>query len=161
PGTVWTNSGYVLIGGSGSRNILILSNGAAFIDPQTGPGGISLGDGASSSDNLLLLTGTGTLLNSRLGLTIGRAGSRNNLVASDGARLSTASADIGQSCVARDNLALITGAGTVWTNGLLQVGFCSTNNHLVVSNGACVIAGLIRSSVQGGVSNTVTVTGAG
>ena len=161
PGTIWSNSGYIFMGASGSRNAMILSNGAAFSDSHAGIGGIIAGDSTASAGNLLHVTGTGTMLISRHGLTVGRSGSQNLLLQSEGARLVTASVDIGQGCVARENLAFITGAGTVWSNGQLQVGFCSTNNHLVVSNGAQVFAGLVRSSVQGGASNTMTVTGPG
>jgi len=159
PGTIWSNSGYIFIGSSGSRNAIILSNGALFSDSHAGIGGIIIGDNSVSSSNLLRLTGS--TLTSRHGLVLGRSGSQNLLLQSDGSRLVTSSADIGQSCIARDNLAFITGAGTVWSNDQLQVGFCSTNNHLIVSNGAQLFAGLVRSSVQGGASNTMTVTGPG
>lgn len=161
PGTILSNAGYIGIGSAGSWNALSLSGGAAMFDTVSSAGGISVGGSIGSIGNRLVVTGAGSFLSTRFGIVVGSAGSANSLVIADGGRLHSASADVGQNCVARDNLAFITGAGTVWSNGQLQVGFCSTNNHLVVSNGAQVLAGLVRSSVQGGASNTITVTGRG
>lgn len=161
PGTIWTNLSRVTVGRDGSGNRLAVTGGAAFRVGTAGATGFMIGSAVVSHDNELLISGPGSALLGNSSFNVGLAGQANRLVAADGARVESSSADIGQSCAARDNLAFITGAGTVWSNGQLQVGFCSTNNHLVVSNGAQVFAGLVRSSVQGGASNTMTVTGPG
>lgn len=161
PGTVWTSASRITLGRDGSDNQIAITDGAVLRLGSPGTTGFTVGNSAMSRGNRLVVSGLGSGLLGNWGLILGFTGSDNSLVVSDGALVQSDYADIGQNCFARDNVAFVTGGGTVWSNGLLQVGFCSTNNHLVVSNGAQVFAGLVRSSVQGGTSNTITVTGSG
>ena len=160
-GTEWTNASRVILGRDGSDNQLMIAGGAVFRLGGLGRTGFMIGSSAASRANELLVTGPGSALLGTWVLAVGSSGSANRFVAADGARVQSVSAGIGQNCRARDNIAFLTGAGTVWSNGLLEVGFCSINNHLVISNGARVFADLVRTSVQGGASNAIAVIGPG
>lgn len=162
PGGIWTNASRVTVGDGGSGNQLIVAAGGVFRPSAPGASiGFTVGSAAGSHENEVAILGDGAALLGSWALRVGYQGWGNRLIATDGARVQTASADIGQTCGAHHNGVLLTGAGTVWSNGLLQVGFCSTNNYLIVSNGAQLFAGLVRSSVQGGRSNVIAVAGAG
>ena len=67
---------------------------------------------------------------------LGSNGSFNQLVVSNGASVSDAFAITGYLGPASNNLALITGSGSVWSNaGPLYHGYIGAGNQLVVSNG--------------------------
>jgi T5SS/PEP-CTERM-associated repeat protein len=156
-GSAWTNSGRFHVGGQGSFNEMFVNDGG-LLNAAFSP--VAIGDNRSARSNSVLVAGLGSRWKARE-LLVGYEGTFNQLTASGGARIESDRAVIGQNCTASDNGVLITGADTVWTNGLLEVGFCSTNNSLMISDGATVLAGLVRSSVQGGASNSFTVTGPG
>src|SRR4029079_16021752 len=93
------------------------------------------------------------------------AGAGNQLLVSNGGAVRNGHGIVGVNAQASNTLALITGAGSVWSNALdLEVGFFSTNSHqMIVSNGATVFAagnGLIG-SVTNANGNSLTVTDPG
>ncbi len=161
-GTAWTNGSRVTLGGGGAQNRLTVSGGAQFLQSPRGLVGFNVGSAANAVGNELWITGVGSAVRGRWALYVGTAGSSNRLTLVDGAFLETDSAALGWECRSHDNIARVVGAGTVWSNAnLLEIGFCSTNNQLVVSNGAQVFAGHVRSGVQGGSSNSIVVAGPG
>jgi len=92
---------------------------------------------------------------------VGSNGSFNQLVVSNGAMLINADGELGQAPGSSNNLAWITGAGSLWTNrGILTVGFYGVGNTLVVSNGATLanLSAALASKTASS-SNLIWVTG--
>jgi len=156
-GTAWLVATNLFVGSNASFNRLVVSNGATAL---TG-GNASIGENAGASSNSVVTAGPGTrwLVNSDL--FAGKSGAFNSLVVSNGAFVSDDSSFVGQNFTASNNLALITGSSSVWSNATqVHVGLFSTDNQLVVSDGATLLSrgGFIG---LGGAGNLATVTGPG
>jgi len=141
-GSTWTNTASAGIGGFGSFNQLIISNGATM--RHTGlAGGMVLGSQPTGSNNTLLVTGTNSLFSNRglnAKLEIGRSGSFNQLQVRNGGVVETDTGQLG-TLSGSNNLALACDPGSLWMNAIrLEIGQGSSFNLLIVSNGATVIA---------------------
>jgi T5SS/PEP-CTERM-associated repeat protein len=156
-----TNRG-VMVGNIGSSNRFVIRNGAQFgVGAPIAFPFFSVGGSTVSRGNSVEILGAGSKLTVFAAMHIGDGGPANRLLV-NGGELQTSQAQIGVNCLSHNNSALLTGPNTRWTGvGTIDVGFCSTNNTLVISNGAQVFAGLVRSSVQGGRQNVIHVTGEG
>ena len=149
------------VGFEGASNSLVILNGAEFtVGGASAAPEFVVGAGEFSDGNFVEISGAGSKLIATVPFTLGDSGSGNRLLV-DGARLQTFTTQIGSACRSHNNAALIRGTGTVWTNGALDLGFCSTSNSLTITDGAQVLAGRVRSSVQGGGQNRIEVSGAG
>jgi T5SS/PEP-CTERM-associated repeat protein len=135
-----TNGGAFYLGYAGAGNSMIISNQGTVI---AGASGLTLGQTNTSSNNSLLVTGTNTLLNvsgSSAALTIGSRGASNSLIISNGAHVLDADGYLGAFSSSSNNYAIVTGAGSLWSNStILTVGKQSAGNLLVISNGGEVI----------------------
>jgi len=80
-GTIWTNSGNLMVGAQGSGNNLVISNGATAAVGSI----VSIGDQAGSSNNSVLVTGAGSLLSGPLDMIVGNSGNGTLTVANGGA----------------------------------------------------------------------------
>lgn len=117
----------------------------------------------TSSNNVLIVSNTGTLLNASGSTYIGYKGSGgNNLTIAGGGVFKGTAAFVGYTNSAASNSVLVTGAGSSWTNsGDLNFGRYSSGNSMVVSDGGLVsAANLYMSSLAGG-GNAIQVTGLG
>ena len=135
----------LFVGYGGGGNTLTISNGASVTVACLGNGDyLSLGENSGSSNTLTVTSASTLTVNagalSLYGIWIGDSdGSSNNcMVVSDGGRVySTGESGIG--CVEQsgDTEALITGAGSLWTNnGVLAIGARDGGNGVVtVANG--------------------------
>ena len=116
-----------------------------------------------SSNNSVLVTGSGSVWSNWSDLHIGSLGSSgNSLVISNGGRVINFIASVGDNGLNNNNNGvLVSGTGTLWTCGsFLRVGLGGIGNSLVISNGATVVSG--KATVGMGASNnTVLVTGPG
>jgi len=144
----------LFVGYGGGGNTLTISNGASVTVACTGNGDyLSLGENGGSS-NTLTVTGASTLtVNagalSLYGIWIGDSdrSSNNRMVVSDGGRVySTGESGIGCVKQSGDTEALITGAGSLWTNnGVLAIGARDGGNGVVtVANGGTLAATEIK-----------------
>jgi fibronectin-binding autotransporter adhesin len=80
----------------------------------------------------------------------------NSLVISNGGTVAASSSDIGFSSI--NNSALVTGAGSLWTNSsTLTVGNGNTNNALTVSDGGTLAASAISIAANTGSSGTLNI----
>jgi len=132
--STWSNRGDLSVGNGARENQLLVSNGALVVDNN----GV-LGKTVTSSNNLALVTGNGSLWSNRSDLTIGTFGRNNQLIVSDGGRVASQSGTVGNTASANNNLALVTGGGSVWSNALnLFVGFSGPDNRLVIESGGLV-----------------------
>lgn len=163
-GSVWKNSGSLSIGWSGAGNGLVVNNGGQV---NSAVGG-RVGNLSSSSWNSVLVTGTGSSWSNGGTLFVGRFGSSNTFVISGGGVVSCgtgegASGYLGYDIGSSSNSVLVTGNGSVWTNGdLLYVGYSGAGNALTVSNGGQVIDSASYVGYNSSSSNnSVSVTGTG
>ena len=121
------------IGYSGSGNSLVISNGGQLI---SGYGYV--GERSSSSNNIALVTGVGSVWSNRSDLYVGDYGSSNTLVISGGGLVNDSGSYVGYSS-SSNNTVLVTGTGSVWSNGGGLYFDFSRNNSLAISNGGQLI----------------------
>jgi T5SS/PEP-CTERM-associated repeat protein len=152
------NTGDLTVGGTGSGNSLVITNGGTVANSFG-----FVGNDASSSNNSVLVTGAGSLWTNSRPLYVGNSGSGNSLVISNGGTVVVNSwSSIGNGAISSNNSVLVTGAGSRWTIGEVDVGYRGSGNSLVISNGGTVVAG--NSFIGSGTAssnNSALVTGAG
>jgi T5SS/PEP-CTERM-associated repeat protein len=161
-GSVWSNYYHLGVGVYGSGNSLIVSNGAQVVNVY-GEGNI--GYYAGASNNAVVVTGTNSLwrnVGNRI-VFVGYGGSGNNLTISDGGQVINGAGYVGWDTNANLNSALVTGAGSLWSNnGEFVVGYAGSGNSLTISNGGGVISGVAYvGHTAGAMSNAAIVTGTG
>jgi T5SS/PEP-CTERM-associated repeat protein len=169
-GSVWTNHEPV-VGYYGAGNTLTISNRGQVLG-QAG----YLGYMASSSNNTVLVTGTGSVWYGDVPLpsgvnapvVVGLNGSGNTLIISNGGAVVSADGLIGMGNSNSNNAAIVTGPGSVWNAaavgsgdpilfGMVVGGSVSNRSTLIISNGGGVLGG--GDLVDG--NSSVTVTGPG
>jgi len=158
-GSRWTNSNFLYLGYSGSGNQLVVSNGATVANRYG-----NLGDGFSSSNNVALISGPGSLWTNSSELFVGNSGSGNRLIVSDGATVASFGGFLGFNPPSENNMAMVTGTNSLWnTRDSLAVGVFGRGNQLIVSNGATVASalGYLGYSRASSSNNVAVVTGAG
>jgi T5SS/PEP-CTERM-associated repeat protein len=138
-GSGWYNDYWLVVGGSGAGNSLVISNGAYadtwVIDAE---GYAIIGYDPSSSNNAVVVTDSGsTWINYYSGLVIGWAAARNSLVIRNGAYVYDQGGVIGGD--GSNNTVLVTDSHSTWWNdGPLYVGGSGAGNSLVISKGGFV-----------------------
>jgi T5SS/PEP-CTERM-associated repeat protein len=134
-GSVWFNDLAITVGNFGSGNSLVISNGGV-VGSATG----IVGDAAGSSNNMVLVTGDGSIWNNYLDLAVGNHGSSNGLAISDGGVVGSGTGTIGGGA-GSNNTVLVTGDRSVWSVGGLSVGSgpSSFGNTVAITNGGSVV----------------------
>jgi len=155
-GSVWSNAFALTAGVSGSASHLIVSNGASALSASG-----TVGD--TSGNNQAIVTDSNSVWSTTFDLVIGRFGSSNQMIVSNGALVVNSNGIMGFSVLSSNNLALVTGAGSWWTNRYeLRVGESGSGNQLVVTNGGAVVSVLGNVGFNAGSSNNAAlVTGSG
>jgi T5SS/PEP-CTERM-associated repeat protein len=154
-GSVWSNPCVLYIGYSssvGAGNQLTIANRGTVYNTDA-----TIGSYSSSSNNIVLVTGEGSLWANSGTLTLGSAGG-NQLTISNGGTVYDAGGGIGGG----SNIVLVTGNGSVWTNStdLLVGNAAPGNSQLTISDGGKVYNKGFQGTIGGGAnSNTVLVTG--
>jgi T5SS/PEP-CTERM-associated repeat protein len=165
-GSVWSNwnNSITVIGEEGAGNQMIISNGGAVCSSGNNSGDSVVGYDPSGSDNIVLITGHGSIWNSST-LSFGEQSAGNQMIISDGGALYSAGAYVGEFTSASNNIMLITGAGSVWNSGSdwLYFGFYGAGNQMIISNGGGVVSGHASwvGLTPSGSNNIVLVTGTG
>ena len=166
PAAVWNNRNQLYVGNGGSGNQMTISNGAQVLDYGSGYDGWGyggIGMDAASSNNVVLVTGNGSLWNNVFDLTVGSSGAGNQLLILDGAQAADGNGILGGNTYATNNLVLVSGANSLWNNTSdAYVGTWGSANRLVVTNAGQTID--VNGSVgyyAGADGNTGLVTGAG
>ena len=167
-GSTWTVVGSgstIRVGESGSSNQLTIANGGKMVLPNH----FYVGWQAASSNNLVTVTGAGSVLTNapNMDVVIGQSGVGNRLVVSNGGKvyMSNGFAILGANASSSSNTALITDTGSLWRNStrfdIGQNG--SKDNTLVVSNGGQMVIGGISylGETVASTGNRVILTGAG
>jgi T5SS/PEP-CTERM-associated repeat protein len=158
--------GSYLVGSNTFADVLLIQN-AGVLSNRTG----YLGYEASSSNNSVVVAGLGSIWGQPLDLYdegfyvfIGYSGPGNSLVISNGGLVQCGhmyGSYLGYNSSSSNNTMLVTGTGSVWSNGGLFVGYSGGGNSLIISNGGQVVgAGYIGNNPSSG-DNNVVVTGSG
>lgn len=157
--------GYLYVGDQASSNSLIVSGGST-VQTRDGYWGLSLGINATSSNNTVLITGTGTICSNSGNVWVGQSGSKNGLTISNEATHFVSSVIVGYSASASENLYRIMNGGGLKANGQFILGENGCSNSLIVSGGSMME---IRDGYYGlrlGINsvssnNTALITGVG
>jgi outer membrane autotransporter protein len=132
-GSVWVNNQNLRVGYEGSGNHMTISDGGRVYNTLGNIGRIK-----SSVSNSVLVTGSGSEWHNDK-LVIGPWGSHNTLEIMDGGFVGSSTGYVGRYEVAVDNMAAISGSGSVWSNSHdLYIGEFGYDNHLFVANGGRV-----------------------
>ncbi len=162
-GSVWSNRFTLYLGYQGRHNSLVISNGARVFDT-----GCAVGTILGSSNNSVLVTGSGSALNNvggggAIALDYSGSGGYNSLLISNGAQV-TCDPDSGYNVVgggSSSNSVVITDPGSVWSGVYVVsvgVGTSGVGNTIVVRNGGAVFG---NSCYVLNNSNSVLVTDTG
>jgi T5SS/PEP-CTERM-associated repeat protein len=155
--SAWTVDATLQIGWSGSSNRLVLSDGATI--NASG----SLGDDGVSSNNVVEITGAGSVWNG--GFYVGFAGVGNRLQVSQDGRVVGGAISVGVIAGSGNNLVVVSGprAELDLRDGFLKVGETGSSNRVTISDGATVTSrdGYLGgpNTVGAGHFNRVEVTG--
>lgn len=123
------------VGTNGGNTTLILTNQGRVIN-NVG----TLGQEGTSTNNLVLVTGSGSLWTNKTVLFVGGFGARNQLTISNGAQVGTSGESVvGSSGSSTNNRVLVTGAGSRWVSGG-NLTLRSTGNQLTILDGGQVLS---------------------
>ena len=139
PGSLWKNTGSFAVGWGGYGNQMVISNGGAVYVGDSAFVGASY-----ATSNAVFLTGNGSVFGVAKTLYVGGGAdglsSNNQLIVSNGALVYDTNGQVG-GVLSGNNLVLVTGPGSVWSNSAnLVVGtnVTTAGNQLVVTNGGTV-----------------------
>ncbi len=157
-GSAWSNVTTTYVGFKSPLNELVVANGGLVYDNEG-----YIGANAPASNNSALVTGPGAAWDNAANLYIGYLTASNQLTIASGGRVSDSAGTIGFTNLGPRNVALVTGAGSVWSNRqYTYVGYNGAFNQLIVSNGGVVRSGAGYIGAFNRASNNVaTVTGSG
>jgi len=160
-----TTNGLFVGYGNGGNSLTITDGASVTVVGTSDSDYLSLGETGASSGNTLTVSGASTLsvnvaTNSSYGIYIGDTAysSNNTMVVSAGGKVySGGESAIGYASGGLSNSALITGAGSLWTNnGVLDVGVAG-QGILTVANGGTVAATTIRAAVDAGSTGVLNI----
>jgi autotransporter-associated beta strand protein len=159
-GGVLNGAGYLVVGYFADDNALnITAGGNATV------GSVTVGLNATSSNNTILVSGTGSALHTAGLIYLGENGTSNSIVVENGGKVISQNADavIGFNAGSNGNALSINVTGSQFTNnGTLYVGKGGSENTLAIDNGASLLTRNTR--IGGGATssnNTATVSGNG
>src|SRR5439155_507311 len=104
-------------------------------------GGGVIGQNAAANANSALIADAGSRWLVASDLSVGSSGSGNRLTVENGGLVDNLSGKVGDSVGSLNNLAVISGSGSLWTNRAnVIVGSSSSGNQLLVTNGGRVVS---------------------
>jgi len=158
-GSVWSNVYELFVGYIGSRNSLVITNGGAVYSNHG-----ALGADTVSSSNTVLVTGTNSVWSTgSQDVFVGNGGSGNSLMIANGGAVNDMNGWIGNFTSSHDNTVLVTGGGSVWSNGFdLAVGKRGSGNSLTIADGGAAYStyGFLSTDMSNS-NNAAPVTGEG
>ena len=156
-GTLWSNSGLVVVGNLGTNSLVDIDSGARVISS-----GLRLGSGVNSSNNQVIINQLFTVWTNSFDVIVGDLGSSNRLdVGSAGGLISSGGA-VGAGSGSSNNVVVVDDLGSSWTNkGSLTVGLGGRFNSVAVSNLATLVTDTaIISAHSNAFNNSLTVANA-
>jgi T5SS/PEP-CTERM-associated repeat protein len=154
PGSFLNSFAYGILGGlnigfSGAGNRLVIENGGLVSNVDA-----YVGYDIYSSNNNVLVTGTGSVWSCSDGLYVGYQGSGNSLVISNGGKVVSMGIANNVGWMGNRNSAVVTGPGSIWTNFLvLFLGQNDNGYSLTIGNGGQVAD--INGVIYGGHSSVL------
>ena len=155
-GVISNAGGDYIVGDTGPFNALIVTNAGRLISAAG-----TIGANAEASNNLGLITGSGSLWTNTFQLNIGRFACGNSLRIANGGQVISTDGAIGTSSNACDNTVLVTGSDSMWDSGTLNIGNGGSGNQLTINNGGSVLSRDTSIGSGNGSNNTVFVSGSG
>ena len=135
-GSRWINVSNLSVGLMGPANRLTITNGGLATDDYG-----YVGYDITSTSNTVLVTGSGSRWESTSQLIIGYGGAGNRLTITNSGQVVCHGDSFvgGFNDDGSDSVALVTGSGSVWTNGGdIYIGYFSSANLLTITNGGRV-----------------------
>ncbi len=135
-----------------------LSVGALTVNPAFST---RIGNNAVATNTLVVVSGVGSVWSNSAVLLLGRAGSFNTLLITNGGKVLNGDGVIGLIAGATSNQVTVSGAGSLWNNSTeLQVGRSGSGSQLYVASGGSVTASntFVGFDVASG-NNLLRVTG--
>lgn len=135
PGTAWVSVGDISVGYGGASNALEVLDGAEVnVD-----GSLWVGVYDSATGNTMRVSGSSVVASNAV--VVGYAGTGNRLQLLDGAALTSRDGLVGANTNADNNVVLVSGTGSVWTNtGALFIGSEGNSGNMVsVTNHGAVL----------------------
>ena len=158
-GSVWRNSGVLLVGNASAGNQLaITSSGAVYNTSGT------MGNSAGGSNNAVRVAGAGSIWSNSTTLVVGNVSWNNQMTIANGGKVYNTSGTIGSSSGADSNTVRVSGSGSVWrTTGTLTVNTTGrTGNGLILSTGGvAAVSGNVAVGTGGYITNFVAGTAGG
>jgi T5SS/PEP-CTERM-associated repeat protein len=148
----------VIVGQYGSANELDILNGALV------SGTCTVGSQPSGSNNLVWISGPGSVWTNAQNLNLGNPSPNNRLVLTNGGTIwANGIANVGYNSGGSGNSVLITGGGSQWSSGgYFNLGYTSPGwNQLAVNNGGTFICSNTCDIGAYGNSNLLTVADSG
>jgi T5SS/PEP-CTERM-associated repeat protein len=181
-GSAWHMSGDLIVGAYGGNNTLIVRNNASVSANELDVGALSAGntliitnggkvsstsgymgnDGSETSNNVIVVDGTGSAWNITGILHVGDLSANNTLTIRNGGAVYNTTGVIGNGSSASNNAVLVTGTGSVWSNSSdLYVGQNGAGNKLTITNSGAVYAQSVTLGVNTSSSNNVLAISGG
>jgi len=154
-------TGGVTVGTNGTFTLLVITNGATVTNSS---GNSVIGYNASAQSNRVVVAQAGSVWNNNGAIYVGQNGSASEMDILNGGLVTDTGGSVGQTSASSNNLVLVSGAGSMWTNSSsLVVGNGSSHNMLIVTNGGKVFSGSsgVGENAFGVSSNNVFITGPG
>ena len=159
-GGVLNSTGYLVVGYFADDNALNITAGG-----NATAGSVTVGLNATSANNTILVSGTGSALHTAGLIYLGENGTSNSLVIQNGGKVVSQNADavIGFNAGSNGNALSINGTGSQFTNnGTLYVGKGGSENTLAIDNGGSLTTRNARIGHDATSSNnTATISGTG
>ena len=137
-GSMWTNSGFLIVGRSGTGNSLVISN-SGFVsngDAQIGDPSVAP---SASGNNMVLVTSSDSIWSNAGSLYIGEANDANSLIIDNGGQVVNSSAYMG--VIGNSNNVRVSNSA-IWRNEALYVGYWRSSNSVVVVGGSVIASDL-------------------
>ncbi|MCG3149629.1 MAG: hypothetical protein PCFJNLEI_03094 [Verrucomicrobiae bacterium] len=154
----WAGNGTYVVGSNTYLNALVINSGGAL---SNGTGYI--GYETAGSNNVALISGTGSVWNNQFTLTIGHSGAVSRLIITNAGVVVNVTGVMGLYSNSHDNVVLVSDSGSAWSNfSTLFVGSRGAGNQLTVTNGGTLVSwGGILGYFDSGSNNAVAVAGNG
>jgi T5SS/PEP-CTERM-associated repeat protein len=151
----WTGNYYV--GTNYYNDVLLITNASVLKDS-----GGYIGYAVGANSNAALVTGAGSVWSNSSYLVVGSHGVGNQLTITNGGKAYNTEGYIGDYVGASNNMALVTGAGSVWFNSLgLYVGLHNGNGLTIADGGAVYNTVAVIGYYADARNATALITGAG
>jgi len=129
PGSVWSNNYSVVVGQAGAANSVVISNGGWLVSSANVEWydlGAYIGGSSSSSNNCVLVTGSGSVWSNSGSMFVGFDGDYSSLVINDGGAVTSTNLHIGHGDAGATNCVVTVNGGTLTVadgtgDGLLEI----------------------------------------